>query len=70
MIFIAAFAHGLGYNAIGFWFLMATNWFALSLYLLEKGKADKRQREINRYLKNKDLRILKGVLDERKRNSE
>ena len=53
MMFISAFAHGLGYNAIGFWFLVATNWVALSLYLLEREKADKRQREIDRYIKNK-----------------
>jgi len=57
IMFISAFAHGLGYNVIGFWFLVVTNWIALSLYILEKGKADKRQREINRYLKNKKKSI-------------
>lgn len=52
MLLIIAFAHGLGYNAISFWFLAITNWIAFSLYISERRKADKRQQEINRYRKN------------------
>jgi hypothetical protein len=50
--FVSAFAHGLGYNKYGFWFLVLANWFAFTIYFLERGKAEKRQQEINRYRKN------------------
>lgn len=51
-VFIISFATGLGFNAAGFLFLAFTNLLLLIFYFAEKDKAEKRQREINRYRKN------------------